>query len=371
MNIARREQNFPDISSFEAGLGARGDQPLRDELPPASILGRVLMNRYVPDALLAEGPFSVRYRADDLSTGESVCVEFLPRRAIGSWSHIRQAAAKLAGLGNPNIVEVLGRGMAGGAWPFLVTEYGKTRSLRDVLRDGPELELARVVRIGAMCAEALVAAHGVGVLHGGLCPERVVTSDASGQHESFKVSGFGIASLIEASPEALLASSAELYPYVSPEQVAGQRLEARSDIYSVGAILYELATGRAPFRGNASSVLRQHRTAEPEPVSRLRGSSELGFRVLDKIIARCLAKEPGQRYARAAELLVDLARLGAALGRGSSGVAKPLADGRRGSRPRLCLAPERKSDPELRPPQYPPKSRVGLRKLPKVIVRDA
>lgn len=359
----------------------RPELELRAELPPSSVIGRLLMNRYLPQGLAHDGAFSVRYRADDLATGETVCLEFLPRRAIASFGKIRHAVAKLAALGDPNIVEVTGRGMAGGAWPFLVTESATGDSLRDVLAARQPLELARVVRIGAQGAEALAAAHGAGVLHGALTPERIVCRRRDRAFESVKVSGFGLVSLVEASPDALLSSSSELYTYTSPEAAAGQRLDARSDIYSLGAILYELIAGEPAFEGSAVSVLRQHRVLDPGLASRRRGSSDLPFRVMDKIVARCLAKAPEARYANAAELAADLARLGAALararGEGRPANANAIPDGwstpsSAGAGPAECTPRERHIVVEQRPAHHPPrKSRVGMRQLPKVIVQRA
>jgi len=359
----------------------RPDGDLKDELPPPSIVGRVLMSRYVPQSLLSEGAFSVRYRADDLTTGEAVCLEFLPRRAISTSSKIWHDVAQLAALGDPNIVEGVGRGVAGGAWPFLVTESTEGTPLRDLLGSGEPLELARVVRIGAQCAEALAAAHGVGVIHGALSPERISCGSAGRAYESVKVAGFGIASLVEASPEALLSGSPELHAYASPEHIEGHRLDTRTDIYSLGAILYELVAGRPPFEGSALGILRHHLRTEPGPASKSaaskgkatpqRGSNDLALRVIDKIIARCLAKQAESRYPNAAELAADLARLGAALARARDTTNGSTSDEAPGSSPNATRA-DRKSHTELLPAHRPPqKSHVGMRKLPKVIVRGA
>jgi eukaryotic-like serine/threonine-protein kinase len=368
MNDAQRETKTvaPATPSLRPG------RDLQDELPPPSIVRRALMGRYVPRAPIAQGAFSVRYRADDLTTGEAVNLEFLPRRAIGTASKIWHDVAQLAALGDPNIVETIGRGVAADAWPFLVSECLLGSTLRDELAAGAELELARVVRIGARCADALAAAHGVGVIHAALSPERVCCRSAGCAYESVKVAGFGIASLVEAAPDALLSGSPDVHTYASPEHVEGRPLDARSDIYSLGVILYELVAGHPPFEGAALGVLRQHLRVQAPPASRRRGADDLAFRVIDKIIARCLAKPPEARYASAAELAADLARLGAALARARERTQDGAVHSSQDESPSAARSPERRSHVELRPAHRPPqKSHVGMIELPKVIVRGA
>jgi eukaryotic-like serine/threonine-protein kinase len=374
MNIAYRAPLERPVVALvrEAPTPDRALELLR-ELPPPSLLGRMLLDRYVPQAPLEQTAFGVRYVAIDTSIGETVCLEFLPRRALGHWSSIRQAVAKLATLADPNIAAVVGRGVAGGVWPFLVTEHRAAVSLRTEL--GAPWDLRRVLRLGVQCAGALAAAHRAGVIHGALTPDRIALR-SQGAHETILVSGFGAAALIESSPEVLLASPPALYHYSSPEQAYGRRLEARSDIYSLGVILYELVSGKPPFEGSAISVLRQHRTAAPEPPSRRCGSQELALRVFDKILARCLAKKPEERYPSAAELAADIGRLDAALTRARSPAARPAraarASGASAEPARPSPQRPRARPVETSPAHHPPqKSRVGMRPLPKVIVRGA
>jgi serine/threonine-protein kinase len=330
----------------------------------------------LPEALLYEGAFSVRYAALDVSSDEVVCLEFLPRRALVVWSAIRQSATRLAAHGDPNVAAALGHGVAGGAWPYLITEYGAPQTLRDAL--GAEaFELGRVVRIGLQCAGALAAAHGAGVIHGALAPDRVLLRTI-GAHETVRITGFGLAPLIEANTDALLTSGPSLYQYCSPELADGGRLDARSDLYALGVILYELAAGAPPFSGNVLSVLRQHRLAAVAPPSRRRGCQELAFRAFDKIVTRCLMKDPERRYASAAELGADLGRLDAALSR-IQAASEEAATPRRSSPPAAPTAARGSTPPAaprtaalVSPAQLPPaKSRVGMRKLPKVIVQGA
>ena len=356
-----REQPLEIIESQRPSAG-----DLQRELPPASIRGRLLSNRYLPETRIGSSPFGARYVAEDLARGEMVCIELLPRRALATWNEARAAVTRLAELGDPNIASPLGHGVAAGAWPFWVTEHGRT--LRDELNACGTFDLARVARIGARCASALGAAHRAGVLHGALAPDRVLLG-ASSPLALARITGFGLAPVIEANGDALFGCPPELFCYLSPEHARGEPLEARSDIYSLGVILYELAVGAPPFTGNATAVLRQHRRAEPEPASARRGSREVAFRVFDKILARCLAKRPEQRYASAADLAADLARLDAALVRlqRSPSVPPPAPEPR--SAPRATAAAIRRSASEFSPARRPPRALGGVPALPKVIVR--
>jgi serine/threonine-protein kinase len=337
---------------------------LRRELPPASIRGRLLGNRYLPETLLSSGPFGARYLADDLSRGQTVCVELLPRRALAVWSELRTVAMRVADLGEPNAARLLGHGVAAGAWPFWVTEHGRT--LRDELASNGAFGLSRVARIGARCAKALAAAHRVGVLHGALAPDRILLDEDSPLRLA-RITGFGLAPLVRANGGVLFGSPPELYHYVSPEHARGEPLEARSDVYSLGAILYELAVGAPPFEGSATAVLRQHRRAEPELPSQRKGSADLAFRAFDKIVARCLAKRPDQRYAGAAQLAIDLARLEGALAR-LAPEPSPAPAARSG--PRVAPQPGPRALREVSAARLPPKRRGTLPTVPKVIVQS-
>jgi eukaryotic-like serine/threonine-protein kinase len=329
------------------------------ELPPESIRGRVLAQRYLPEELLEQRPFSVRYGAYDLATNATVYVEFLPSSAAGAWPSIRQAVGRLAALGHPHILEIVGRGMLSGVWPFLVSEDLECWTLGELSERAGPLELARVLRVGLQCARALGAAHAAGVVHGAFSPNEVFVREAARADDVVKLRGFGFAELVREWQGSLLGSR-EFCQYVSPEQIRGREAGARSDVYALGAVLYELSTGAPPFVAEtAAAVLDMHLGHPSELPSERRGSRALPWRAFDKIIGRCLAKSPEQRYCSAVDLANDLARLHAAVCR--SEAARPEA-GRAGQLRPSALQP---SVSAHRPPL---KSALSLRRLPKVII---
>lgn len=365
MNGARQEQRLSSAAVNTSSRGPAEQAGSSPELPSSAIVDRLLSDRYVPDLLLDQSSFSVRYRARDGVIDETVCLELLPRTATTRFAQIRRAAAKLAALGDHNIVDVIGLGLVGGAWPFLVTEH-TPHTLREALGAGP-LELSRVVRLGAQAAGALAAAHGAGVLHGALALDRIALF-GEGPLEVAKLSGFGIMAVD--APGALRADAAEAR-HASPERLAGVPLDARSDVYAIGTILYELATGAPPEAPGP-------RSGAPEPPSRRRGSTELAFRAFDKIVERCLARAPEDRYPNAAELAADLGRLDAALERAAAAARARAAQvkselgapesSRSGAR---HAGGDRSSGVALSPARRPPqRSAVSMRALPKVIVRS-
>lgn len=329
------------------------------DLPSEALARRLLAPGHEHVVSLGASAFGVRQLAHDSARGRSVCIEWWPRRVLGSWRTLRAQLDQLATLGDPDVAPLIDAGLAGGAWPYVITEVRRAFTLRDALVSAGRFDLARVLRLGARCAGALAGAHGEGIVHGLLAPDRVFLGPP-GPNERVQLQGFGAAAVFATAPDALLSSPPEVFHYASPEHVQGVPLDARSDIYSLGAILHELASGRPLHRGGALAVLRGHLRATPEPLPRPVGPPDLAHHAFARILDRCLHKAPDSRYQSAAQLASDLTRLAAALARAAAHPAPPPTG----------ASVERASAVAVSPPRHPPrKSQVGLRRLPKVIVR--
>lgn len=252
----------------------------------------------------------VVYRARDEQLERDVALKVLPPRRLSNDSarrHFRKEALALAKLNHPNIAAVYEFGSQE-LTDFLVMEYvpGLTLAQKIAGRPLPEKE---VVNLGMQIAAALEEAHEHGVLHRDLKPSNIAVT-GRGQ---VKVLDFGLAKLLKPEQELTtdyLSESQALpgtFPYMSPEQLRAEPLDGRSDIHAIGAVLYEMATGRRAFPGElftqvVDAVL--HRL----PVAPTKLNSEISAD-LERIILKCLDKDPEQRYQSSKELLVDLRRL--------------------------------------------------------------
>lgn len=224
-------------------------------------------------------------------------------------ARFRREAHDAAKMAHPTVVRVFDAGEeavtdADGTErfiPFIVMEYVDGRLLRDIIADGP-VPQAQAAKIIEQVLIALEYSHRAGVIHRDIKPGNVMVTKAG----QVKVMDFGIARAISDSA-VTLAETAQVVgtaQYFSPEQAKGEPVDARTDLYSTGVVLFELLTGRPPFEAeNAVGVAYQHINAEPPMPSRMNPAIAPAF---DLVIAKALAKEPGRRYQSAAEFRTDL-----------------------------------------------------------------
>jgi len=244
--------------------------------------------------------------AEDQRLGRQVAVKILHDQYAASEAFVerfRREAQAAANLSHANIVAVHDWGQDGDTY-FMVMELVQGRNLRDVLRSEGALLPRRVAEIGAEVCVALSVAHNQGLVHRDIKPANVLlTPDGS-----VKVADFGIARAWDDS-ENLTKTGAVIgtATYFSPEQAQGQMADSRSDLYSVGVVMYELLAGQPPFAGESPvAVAYQHVQETPPALSELNPNVPPG---LEAIIAKAMAKSPADRYQSAAEMVEDIDRL--------------------------------------------------------------
>jgi len=219
---------------------------------------RTLAGRYRLDEVIGRGGMSTVYRGTDLSLGRVVAVKValdpLVEESPIYLARFTQEAKSAAAIGNPGVVTVYDAG-ADGPTRFIVMEFVPGKSLADILKEERPLEPARAADIAAQVADALSAAHAAGIIHRDIKPGNIMVEP----NGSVKVLDFGIARAVDGHSLTQTATVLGTSAYMSPEQALGQPVDARSDIYSLGCVLYEMLTGQPPFVADvAAAVMHQH-----------------------------------------------------------------------------------------------------------------
>jgi serine/threonine-protein kinase len=262
----------------------------------------------------------------DTRLGRTVAVKMLRpdyARDPSFQVRFRREAHSAASLNHPSVVAVYDTGedeYAGNPVPYIVMEYVEGSTLRDLLTSGSKLVPERALEIVDGVLEALAYSHQQGIVHRDIKPANVMLT----QNGDVKVMDFGIARAMDDMGATMTQTSAVIgtAQYLSPEQARGEQVDARSDLYSTGCLLYELLTGRPPFVGDSPvSVAYQHVREAPVPPSRLDPDVSAS---VDAIVLKALAKERENRYQSAGEMRRDIAA--ALAGRPVAAVPPPPAD---------------------------------------------
>lgn len=270
-----------------------------------SLIGRMLGGRYEIVDKIGEGGMAVVYRAHCRLLGRDVAVKVLRPEYANNEEFIqrfRKEAQAAASLSHNNIVSIYDIG--NDDVRYIVMEYIDGPTLKDVIKKDAPLSYETAVNIAIQICAALDHAHKHGIIHRDIKPQNIMlTSDGV-----VKVADFGIA-------KAVSDASATLYDtntmgsvhYLSPEQARGGYIDARSDIYSLGVVLYEMVTGRVPFEGdNAVAIALKHLHEDPKPAIEINPNVPLA---LNQVIMKAMQKERERRYDSAAEMILDLRRV--------------------------------------------------------------
>ena len=261
------------------------------------------LGRYELASYIARGGMADVFEAVDKTLGRKVAVKILHQHYADADTFVarfRKEAKAAANLSHPNIVSIYDWGEENGTY-YIVMELVRGRSLRDVLYHEKRLLPRRAAEIATEVASALEVAHRSRVIHRDIKPGNILLS-ADG---TVKVTDFGVARVWDDSQE-LTKDGAVIgtATYFSPEQARGDQADERSDLYSLGVVLYEMLTGQPPFTGETSvSVAYQHVTADVTPPTH--ANPDLPPE-LEEIVMRCLAKNPALRYRSAADIRRDL-----------------------------------------------------------------
>jgi len=330
--ICEHEQtgSFLDSPAYRAALEAANQRSTinlrRTGDDSQSLIGRVI-GRYRVTRVIGRGGMGVVYLAHDASLGRNVALKLLPPEYTEDEERLRRfkhEARAASALNHPNILTVHELGEVEGIH-FIAAEFVEGTTLRDRIR-GQAMKLSDAVDVAVQVANALEAAHSAGIIHRDIKPENIMLrSDGI-----VKVLDFGIAKLVERKGM-LLESEALTVPYLettkgvvlgtprymSPEQTRGLALDGRTDIFSLGAVLYEIITGQSPFAGETLEDLRASILKDdPQPISHyiVEATSEL-----QDTVSKALRKNREERYQNIAELAVDLSKLKRELKHESSG----------------------------------------------------
>jgi serine/threonine protein kinase len=282
---------------------------------------------------LGRGGMGVVYKAEDTSLKRTVALKFLPSTLLAGEEEkkrfVREAQAAAA-LSHPNIATVFAIDEAENQ-NFMALEFVEGQSLDKKIASGP-LKLSEALDLATQICEGLQAAHEKGIVHRDIKSANIMVTE-KGQ---VKILDFGLAKLKGVSRVTKEGTTVGTMGYMSPEQMRGELVDQRTDIWSTGVLLYEMIAGRLPFSGDyEQAVTYQILNEDPEPLTAIRTGVPMD---LERVVHKMLAKNPGERYQSVKEILVDLKAAGLTLTKGTSAQRRTKISGGSGLKRRSILS---------------------------------
>ncbi len=303
------------------------------------MVGEVIVERYELEELVGTGGMSSVFRARDRLLERSVALKILHEHYTDDADYVerfRREARAVAQLAHPNIVTVIDRGEQDGR-QFIVFEYVDGENLKELVNREGALPVRDAVELGLQMARALGYAHERGIVHRDVKPQNVILNEDG----RAKVTDFGIARSLDVEGVTQTGTVLGTSDYIAPEQAQGQVVDAQTDVYSLGVVLYELLTGEVPFGGESFVAVAMQHVNDPAP-SILERRGDVPPR-LDLVVQRAMAKRPEDRHGSMDELVADLeGSLRELDGYGDESertLVVPAASRRRGKRKRKGKAP--------------------------------
>jgi serine/threonine-protein kinase len=289
---------------------ARDTDKMEEPGPAGSYVGYVIDGRYRIEKIIGRGGMGVVYRAKHTVIDKLAAIKILlPTEDADVVERFVNEAKAASSIGNDHIVDTVDFGELPDGSTFFVMEHLEGQTLSKLIKQEKHISLPRALDFARQIAEGVGAAHRAGIVHRDLKPENIFLVQRDGG-EFVKLLDFGIAKMQHAQNRITRAGTIFGTPhYMSPEQAAGAEVDPRTDIYSLGIILYEMLSGSVPFDAeNPMGLLTQHMYTEPTPLARVEEPPQEVPLGVDAIVLKCLAKKPHGRYASMAEFVLDVGR---------------------------------------------------------------